>query len=409
MYKFLIGSTAMAIALAVAPASAQVLGGGLGGGIGGGLGGGLGGSLGSMTTQLPTATRLPSTIDSASSIAHRSTGSIKSERKVDTRKGNVATSNSADGSIEGSLANGSNLANQPLSGSLDGAAAGSMNANGNAQLIGTDAVRSTAGTVRDRATTATGAARDRATNAVSTARDRAASAAGAARDRATGTVATVRDRAGTLTNATGSAAGAAAGSANGAASAGMLTGSANGSTNGSASATGTGPALPALSPAGTVGALRSTTGQAVSNTRNRATNAAGGVRDRAGMLHTPALPIPALPQAGIVAGSLTGGANGNAAGNASGGLGQLALAGSKAARGAGMFAVMPGMPVTDTKGRVIGTVQSVRNNAKGRIDAIKMTVGDRLATVPASNFNGEGNVLVSAMGKGALKKTASAQ
>ena len=52
------------------------------------------------------------------------------------------------------------------------------------------------------------------------------------------------------------------------------------------------------------------------------------------------------------------------------------------------------------------TVQSVRNSAGGRIEAIRMQVGKRIAEVPASNFAAEGDVLVSAMGKGELKKAA---
>ncbi|MFC0307399.1 hypothetical protein ACFFIH_23915, partial [Rhizorhabdus histidinilytica] len=106
-------------------------------------------------------------------------------------------------------------------------------------------------------------------------------------------------------------------------------------------------------------------------------------------------------------GSATG--SGNAAGTASGGLGQLALAGSAAANAAGSFDVAPGMLVQDARGRVIGTVQDVRSTARGTVQSVVMQVGDATATLPAANFNGSGNVLVSAMGKGEVKKTAKEQ
>lgn len=101
---------------------------------------------------------------------------------------------------------------------------------------------------------------------------------------------------------------------------------------------------------------------------------------------------------GNVAGGLTGGASGS--------LGQLALAGSSAANVAGSFDVSPGMIVQDARGRAIGTVQSVRSTASGTVQSVVMKVGDATATLPAANFSGSGNVLVSAMGKGDVKKAA---
>lgn len=101
---------------------------------------------------------------------------------------------------------------------------------------------------------------------------------------------------------------------------------------------------------------------------------------------------------GNVAGGLTGGASAS--------LGQLALAGSSAANVAGSFDVSPGMVVQDARGRVIGTVQDVRSTASGTVQSVVMTVGNATATLPAANFNGSGNVLVSAMGKGEVKKAA---
>lgn len=101
-----------------------------------------------------------------------------------------------------------------------------------------------------------------------------------------------------------------------------------------------------------------------------------------------------------------GSAAGSGSGMASGNLGQLALAGTAAANGAGSFAVAPGMAVTDTRGRVIGAVQSVRTTARGTVQQVVMQVGKRTATLPAANFSGSGNVLVSAMGKGEVKDAA---
>ena len=40
---------------------------------------------------------------------------------------------------------------------------------------------------------------------------------------------------------------------------------------------------------------------------------------------------------------------------------------------------------------------------------VQVQVGKLLATVPAANFSGSGNALVSAMGKGELKNTAEDQ
>ena len=112
-------------------------------------------------------------------------------------------------------------------------------------------------------------------------------------------------------------------------------------------------------------------------------------------------------------GSLTGSAAGNGStmgqGMASGGLGQLAAAGSGAANGAGMFAIEPGMPIEDPKGRVIGYVQQVKQTKQGVVQAVTVEVGDRVATLPASNFSGSGEALVTGMTKGELKSAAKDQ
>jgi len=99
--------------------------------------------------------------------------------------------------------------------------------------------------------------------------------------------------------------------------------------------------------------------------------------------------------AGSAAGSLSGSFLGSA--------GQLAAAGSAAAQGSGTFDVVSGMDVTDVKGRVIGEVVSVVSNARGVVQSVVVEAGDRTATIPAANFAGSGNVLVSGMSKGEIK------
>lgn len=112
-------------------------------------------------------------------------------------------------------------------------------------------------------------------------------------------------------------------------------------------------------------------------------------------------------------GSLTGSATGNGSlmgqGIASSGLGQLAAAGSAAANGAGMFAIEPGMTIQDLKGRVIGYVQQVQQTKQGVVQAVMVEVGDRVATLPAANFSGSGDALVTGMTKGELKSAAKDQ
>src|SRR3546814_4433286 len=65
-----------------------------------------------------------------------------------------------------------------------------------------------------------------------------------------------------------------------------------------------------------------------------------------------------------------------------------------------MFAVAPGMPVTDPRGKVIGHVQNLRQTGSGVVQAVTVEIGDRVATLPAANFAGSGDVLVTGMTKG---------
>lgn len=62
--------------------------------------------------------------------------------------------------------------------------------------------------------------------------------------------------------------------------------------------------------------------------------------------------------------------------------------------------------VRDVSGEAIGRVQSVRRNAAGRVESVTMAVGRRVTTLPADNFSVQGNVLVSAMGEGEVKRAA---
>lgn len=149
--------------------------------------------------------------------------------------------------------------------------------------------------------------------------------------------------------------------------------------------------------------VRGVAGSATSTARGaagRARNLTAGARDRA---------TSAVDGLGNAAGSVagSGSANGSASGTASNG--PLALGGSAAANTLSGFAVAPGMEVTDLKGRTIGTVRNVVTDARGRVQAVRMEIGKRLATVPAANFSGSGDVLVSAASRGDIKDMAEDQ
>ena len=142
---------------------------------------------------------------------------------------------------------------------------------------------------------------------------------------------------------------------------------------------------------GVVGTARDTASTATGTARG----AVGTVRDRTN---------GALSD---VSGSAA--AAGSIAGSFHGSLGQLAAAGSGAATGNGMFAIAPGMPVTDPRGKVIGYVQELRQTGSGVVQAVTVEVGDRVATLPSASFAGSGDVLVTGMTKGQLKKAAEQQ
>lgn len=140
------------------------------------------------------------------------------------------------------------------------------------------------------------------------------------------------------------------------------------------------------------GTASSTGGSAVGSARSVAGNAVGTASGAASL-----------------AGSTSGSGTGMADGMSSGGLGQLAASGSAAADGAGMFAIEPGMPIEDAKGRVVGYVQQVQQTEQGVVQAVTVEVGDRVATLPAANFSGSGDALVTGMAKGQLTSAAKQQ
>lgn len=170
----------------------------------------------------------------------------------------------------------------------------------------------------------------------------------------------------------------------------------NGSANGSASSSANGGANASL--IGT-DAIRSTTGQVVGTARNtagRARSAVGSVASN-------------VANSASGAGSLAGGAAGSGSGMAMGNLGQLAASGSTAANAGGMFAVVPGMPIEDPKGRIVGYVQSVKQSGAGIVQSVIVESGNRTAELPAANFAGSGDILVTGMSKGEVKKASKAQ
>lgn len=170
---------------------------------------------------------------------------------------------------------------------------------------------------------------------------------------------------------------------------GAASGAADGSVNGGADATLVGTDFVRATAAdgiarthSTIDTAHGTAGSAVGQVRSATTSAAGSAMGSA---------------------SGTGSIAGNGSAMAQGGLGQLAASGSAAANGAGMFAIEPGMPVEDAKGRVIGYVQQVEQTKSGVVQAVTVEVGNRIATLPAANFSGSGDALVTGMTKGELK------
>jgi hypothetical protein len=110
--------------------------------------------------------------------------------------------------------------------------------------------------------------------------------------------------------------------------------------------------------------------------------------------------------AGSIAGNAAATGQGSASGMFSGAAGQLALAGSAAAAGNGMFAVDEGMPVLAPNGEKIGKVREVLADSRGQVQALLVKVDGEKAVIPAAQFSGSGNAVVSAMGEATIKQIA---
>lgn len=165
--------------------------------------------------------------------------------------------------------------------------------------------------------------------------------------------------------------------------------SVTGSGSGNASASGSGSADGQLIGTDTLGSLA---GQASGTARGTAQAASQQGQAAAGS-----------------AGNASGSAQGAGNGMFSGAAGQLAAAGSIAAAGQGAFAIDKGMPVLASDGDRIGKVREVLTDARGHVSALLVKVDCATALIPAANFTGTGNVLVSAMSEGQIKSEADRQ
>jgi hypothetical protein len=177
----------------------------------------------------------------------------------------------------------------------------------------------------------------------------------------------------------------------------MISGSGSGSASGSANGNADAQLI------GT-DAVRQAAGSAVTSTRGVVSGAANAGRNTAG-----AMGQAAGSAAGSANGNTTGSANGSGNGLLSGASGQLAAAGSLAAAGNGNFEVSKGMSVLGPDGNRLGKVRGVIADAHGQVQELLIKVDGTTATLPAANFSGSGNALVSAMGESQIKDTAASQ
>lgn len=181
MRKTIFLTSAFLLSAAVVPAApAQLLGGGsLGGGLGGGLGGSLGGALGgsgSMTGSLDTIGRSTNTVTSTANGTLRGSARAQGSKSVDRKTGKASAGGSAGAAGEGALSQTLRVPGRSVDAAGSGGASAEKSGSVDAQLIGTDHVRSIAGT-----------ARSAAEGTVNAATGRARSAAGGARGEAEGT------------------------------------------------------------------------------------------------------------------------------------------------------------------------------------------------------------------------------
>ena len=390
--KVVLLTTAAALIAVANPASAQILGGISGGGSGGILGGV---SMPSMPDPMSMPTRSVDTVTRGGATGNASGSATKS---VSPRTGKASAQGNAQGSGSGSLTQSLDtpLNSVAATGSGSGSAAGSIG--GDAQLIGTDAVR---GTLHQ--------TRDKAGNTVTTYRDHAGNFVTATRDEAGNLVAST-------SSASGSAQGSAAGSANG-----MFSGlSHNLALDGSAAgdAAGTFDVKPGTQ-------LYDLSGEKIGKVREVYADGSGRVK---GLLvksgdTTALLPasnfaasgnalVTTLSEAQIASagqGQAGGNANGAASGIFSGLSHNLALSGSAAADAAGSLDLKPGSQLYDMTGEKIGKVKEVVADAKGRVTALVVKVKDTTATLPAADFAANGDVLVTATSQAQIVATGDKQ
>ncbi|EDL48483.1 hypothetical protein [Erythrobacter sp. SD-21] len=177
---------ASALTLMAAPAHAQILG-----------GGGLGGVTGTINSTVDTTLRSSTDrIRSTTRGAARGNASTSGDQNVNRDSGEVSINRSLDAGLDATTSQLLETPNGMVTSDASGSSSASGSGGANAQLIGTDAVRSAAGDTVGRAR-----------NGVSTVRNLATPAVGAARERGSG-----------LTGQAGSVAGAARGTASGAGS-----------------------------------------------------------------------------------------------------------------------------------------------------------------------------------------------
>ena len=390
--KAILLTTAAALIAVANPASAQILGGISGGGSGGILGG-------VSMPSMPDPMSMPSrSVESATRGSASGDASGSATKSVNPRSGKASAQGNAQGSGSGSLTQSLDtpLNSVAATGSGSGSAAGSIG--GDAQLIGTDAVRGTLHQIRDKAG-----------NTVTTYRDHAGNF-----------VTATRDRAGNLVSSTSSASGSAQGSAAGSAS-GMFSGlSHNLALDGSAAgdAAGTFDVKPGTQ-------LFDMNGEKIGKVREVFADGSGRVK---GLLvksgdSTALLPasnfaasgnalVTTLSEAQIASAGqnqASGSGSGAANGIFSGLSHNLALSGSAAADAADSLDLKPGSQLYDMTGEKIGKVKEVVADTKGRVTALVVKVKDITATLPASDFAANGDVLVTAMSQGQIVATGDKQ
>jgi hypothetical protein len=166
-------------------------------------------------------------------------------------------------------------------------------------------------------------------------------------------------------------------------------GKASGNASGNANANGNAQLIGTDAVRGVAGSTRSTVGSVAGSARGTLGGAAGA--------------------AGSTAGSASGSAQGSGSSAGSASSNHLAAAQSAAASATGAFAVVPGMDILSAKGEAIGSVRRVISDSHGQVQSLLVEVDDRSATLPAANFSGSGNALVSGMTEGQIKKVAKAQ